>query len=102
MAYYPGKPIERVVYRFYEKTTRKGAKKRRRVFGYNLIKFFILFKIMGEPIINCDLLCAASRKCQCAVNENTFKLELLALMSNNVAGKDKYIAKKNAFDSAFE
>jgi len=43
---------------------------------------------MEEPIINCDLLCAASKKSQCAVNENTFKLELLALKSNNVGGKD--------------
>ena len=88
MVYCPGKPIERMVYRFYEIITRKRAKKRRRVFGYNLIKFFILFKIMEEPIINCDLLCAASKKCQCAVNENTFKLESLALKSNNVGGKD--------------
>ena len=61
-------------------------------FDYSLIKFFIPFQIM-ESIINCDLFCAAPKKCQCTVNENGFKLlvELLALMSNNVAGKDKYL-----------
>ena len=40
------------------------------------------------------------------MNENSFKLESaiewLALMSNNAAGKEKFLAKKNTFDSAFE
>ena len=57
---------------------------------------------MGEPIINCDLFCAAPKKWQCTVNENTFKLESLALLSNHAAGKDKYLVKKSAFDTAFE
>ena len=93
MVYCAGKPIERVVYCFYEITMRKTDKKERHIFCYNLIKFFILFKIIGEPIINCDLFCAPPKKWQCAMNENTFKLEMLALMSNNVAEKDKNLTE---------